>query len=329
MPLQKIWEQSGRKKLSQQLNKFPIHNICKMKSGTLLCLQGSVPLSSINRNGEVMAKTIFVLLDGCGFGVGERNLGYAEHLIEQGLGAKYRVLGELPSMSRPIYETLLTGLPVCRHGISNNLVVRRSNCISVFDLCRKNGLKTAASAYHWISELYVKSPFHYAKDRIQLQSNSSIEDGIYYFEDSYPDSHVFADAEFLRERSNPDFLLIHSMNIDDAGHRFTSDSREYETATAKANIVLSSCLPQWLEQKCSVLITADHGMNEVGLHGGNTELQRDAPLYLFANDVLPGDFSSKHISQLYIAPLLCHLLGIKPSDEMKNPEETGVKFFGE
>lgn len=276
-----------------------------------------------------MSKTIFVLLDGCGFGVGERNLGYAEHLVEQGLGAKYRVQGELPSLSRPIYETLLTGLPVCRHGISSNLVVRRSNCTSVFDLCRKNGLKTAAAAYHWISELYVKAPFNYARDRIQLHSSSIIQDGIYYFEDSYPDSHVFADAEFLRERSNPDFLLIHSMNIDDSGHRFTSDSPEYETAAAKANIVLSSCLPQWLEQGCSVLITADHGMNEAGLHGGNTPLQREAPLYLFSAGVLPGDFSGKLISQLSIAPLLCRMLEIEKFDEMKSLEEIEVKFFGE
>lgn len=274
-----------------------------------------------------MPKTIFVLLDGCGFGVGERNLGYAEHLVEQGLGAKYRVQGELPSLSRPIYETLLTGLPVCRHGISNNLVVKRSECVSIFDLCRKNGLKTAAAAYHWISELYVKSPFNYSTDRMQLNTDSIIQDGIYYFEDSYPDSHVFADAEFLRERSNPDFLLIHSMNIDDAGHRFTSDSREYETAAAKANMVLSSCLPQWLEQKCSVLITADHGMNEAGLHGGNTPLQREAPLYLLGEGILPGDFSDGLISQLCIAPLLCRMLGIEKSEEMQSLEDIGVNFF--
>lgn len=274
-----------------------------------------------------MAKTIFVLLDGCGFNAGERNLGYPEHLVEQGMGAKYCIRGELPSLSRPIYETLLTGLPVCRHGISNNLVVRRSNCVSVFDLCRKNGLKTGAAAYHWISELYVKAPFCYAADRIQLGTDSAIQDGIYYFEDNYPDSHVFADAEFLRERSNPDFLMIHSMNIDDAGHRFTAESREYETAVAKANIVLSSCLPLWLEKGCSVVITADHGMNACGLHGGNTELQRMVPLYLFGSGAVPGDHSEKCISQLCVAPLLCRLLGIEKSEEMVVPEESGVKFF--
>lgn len=274
-----------------------------------------------------MSKTIFVLLDGCGFGAGERNLGYAEHLIEQGLGAKYCVKGELPSLSRPIYETLLTGLPVCKHGISNNLTVRRSKCVSVFDLCRKNGLKTAAAAYYWISELYVKAPFCYGTDRIQIDKDSVIQNGIYYYEDSYPDSHVFADAEFLRERSNPDFLMIHSMNIDDAGHKFTSESREYEFAAAKANIVLSSCMPMWLEQGCSVLITADHGMSGEGLHGGNTDQQRLAPLYLFDRNAIPGDFSARCISQLSIAPLLCKLLEIENSGDMKSLDENGVRIF--
>jgi len=275
-----------------------------------------------------MAKTIFILLDGCGFCSAQRNLGYAEHLIEQGMGGKYRVQGELPSLSRPIYETLLTGMPVSHHGVSNNLVVRRSNCVSVFDLCKKLGLKTAAAAYYWMSELYVNAPFRYESDRIQLDSNSCVENGIYYFEDSYPDSHVFADAEFLRERADPDFLLIHSMNIDDTGHKSTCDSPEYEMSVAKANHIMSSCLPLWLKLGYQVLITADHGMNEFGLHGGNTKQQREVPLYLFANKAAAGDFSNEKISQLSVAPLLCHLLEIEKSEEMKDLQEIGVKFFG-
>lgn len=275
-----------------------------------------------------MEKTIFILLDGCGFRSAGDNLGYAEHLIEQKLGAKYRVRGELPSLSRPMYETLLTGLPVHRHGITNNLAVRRSNCESVFGLCRKNGLKSAAAAYYWISELYVRAPFSPLSDRIQLDSESVISNGIYYFEDNYPDSHVFADAEFLRARCDPDFLMIHSMNIDDAGHHFTSESREYEIAVAKANTIISSCLPGWLELGYNVVITADHGMNGVGLHGGNTEAQRTVPLYLFAKGAAIGDFTEETaVSELCVAPLLCRLLGVPPSPGMKTAEEIGGIFF--
>lgn len=58
-----------------------------------------------------MGKTIFVLLDACGYEIATRYLGYLEHMVDYGLAAKYKVRGELPSMSRPMYETLMTGVP--------------------------------------------------------------------------------------------------------------------------------------------------------------------------------------------------------------------------
>lgn len=275
-----------------------------------------------------MAKTIFVLLDGCGFAAGTDNLGFPEHLVEQRLGAKYLVRSELPSLSRPMYETLLTGLPVCRHGITNNMVVRRSECTSIFDLCWRNGLKTAAAAYYWISELYVSAPFRHWSDRIQLGGSGLIQNGIYYFEDAYPDSHVFADAEFLRESCDPDFLMVHSMNIDDRGHRFTSASKEYRSAVSAAGVILSFCLPAWLRLGYSVVVTADHGMDGYGLHGGTTEIERNVPLYLFAGGARRGDFSREApVPQLAVAPLLCRLLGVEPSEEMADLSEIGGNFF--
>lgn len=273
-----------------------------------------------------MTKTIFVLLDGCGYEAAVRNLGFLEHLTEDGLGARFCVRGELPSLSRPMYETLLTGLPVHRHGIVNNLTVRRSNCENVFSFCRKNSLSTAAAAYYWVSELYCRAPFSPAADRIQLGTEADIQNGIYYFEDCYPDSHVFADAEFLRSRFDPDFLMIHSMNVDDAGHRFTSASREYESAVAKLNEILPACLPFWLEGGCRVLITADHGMNRFGLHGGNTEEERLAPLYLFGPGIVP-QVRESPVSALFIAPLLCRMLGLEPGPEMESLQNCGVTFL--
>lgn len=83
-----------------------------------------------------MDKTIFVLLDACQYAAGTRNLGYLEHLIDYKKGAKYKVKGELPSLSRPMYATLLTGLPAYRHGIAANETVRTLHCEHVFSLCK-------------------------------------------------------------------------------------------------------------------------------------------------------------------------------------------------
>lgn len=274
-----------------------------------------------------MPKTILVLLDGCSYKAATENLGYPEHLVEAGAGAKYRIRGELPSSSRPIYETLLTGLPVSAHGIWNNLTIRQSQCEHVFSLCRKNGLSTAAAAYCWMSELYVRAPFDPLRDRFLENTDSAIQHGMFYFEDNYPDSHVFADATYLLRRYDPDFLLIHPMNIDEAGHAHTAVSPQYAAAAAKANILLSMVLPDLLQAGYSAVVLADHGMNALGLHGGNTAEQRETALYLFAPSARCGNFCRRPLSQLSVAPLICKCLGIAPSEHMRALEELEVDFF--
>jgi len=274
-----------------------------------------------------MSKTIFVLIDGLGYEAAEENLGFLEHLAEQGMGIKARVLSELPSSSRPLYETLMTGLPVVRHGIVNNLVIKRSDCRSIFDLCGEKGLKTAASAYYWMSELYSKAPFDMLRDRISLNKSGAVDYGIYYFEDSYPDSHVLADAEYLRTTYDPYFMLVHTMNVDDAGHAGGGGSVEYQKAAAKLNIILSSALPLWIKEGYDILVTSDHGMNEFGLHGGNSPRQREVPLYLVSNKLKKRGCLNETIPQLAVAPMLCQLLDLKKTEEMKSMEELGVDLF--
>lgn len=302
---------------------------------------------------------IFILLDGCRLDAAAENMGYVEHLIEQGKGAKLLVYSQLPSSSRPLYETLFTGLPAWKHGIVNNRTARVSRCENVFSLCRKNGLSTAAAAYHWISELYVKAPFG-PEDRIQLEDSCGVEagavrhggahecgcgvevdavkdggalkggkaiqKGIYYFEDSYPDSLVFLDGQHLL-KGRPDFLLLHTMNIDDAGHRFGGESLEYHQAVMKADILISQFMSGWLSAGYQVVITADHGMTGLGLHNGNTGKQREVPLYLISPKVKPGDFSGQRVDQLFVAPLLCRLLSIEPGSDMIPLERMEVKLF--
>ncbi|HWR23708.1 MAG TPA: alkaline phosphatase family protein [Feifaniaceae bacterium] len=274
-----------------------------------------------------MAKTVFILLDGCNYRTATENLGYLEHLTEAGAIAKHRVRGELPASSRPMYETLLTGLPVLEHGVASNLAVRLSRCENIFSLCRKNGLSTAAAAYCWISELYVRAPFSHKTDRFLNDPDCAIQHGVFYFEDNYPDSHVLADATYLLQRHGPDFLMIHTMNIDDAGHAFTCASPQYAKAAAKADMLLSVLVPELTEAGCSVVVTADHGMNGLGLHGGNTDEQRETALYLFSPSARRGDFTRNAIPQLCVAPLLCACLDMERAPGMRSLQELEVPFF--
>lgn len=277
-----------------------------------------------------MNKVILVLLDGCTYDGAKENMGFLEHLIESNKGTKLKVKGELPSMSRPIYETIFTGLPVSEHLIVNNIISRSSKEENIFSLCKDNNLRTAAAAYYWVSELYNRSPFNPIEDRIQLNSNNNIENGFFYYEDYYPDSHLFNDGEFLRTKFNPNLLLIHSMNIDYAGHKFGSNSIEYMSSISRADTNLGLYLPKWILEGYNVIVTSDHGMNVKGIHGGNEYIQRYVPLYIFTNgkiNMKKGDFTENEVCQLSLAPLVCKLLGIDQAKKMIDIKKFGGGIF--
>lgn len=260
-------------------------------------------------------RVVLVVLDALKFETACTHMGFMQHLVEQKKAARFEVKGELPSMSRPLYETILTGTPVMEHGIYHNLVNRQSKEQSIFHLLQLKGRTSAAAAYYWVSELYQKSPFNPFEDRIQLQTDLPITSGIFYFEDYYPDSHVYADANFLLEHQNPDFLYIHPMNIDDDGHKYSGDSVEYRNRVLAADSLLSLNIPKWLALGYDVVVTADHGMTKDGNHGGNSVEDRHVPLFVVSECVKPGVYSEL-ISQLQLAPLVCYLLQLEPSSKM-------------
>ncbi len=266
-----------------------------------------------------MNKVILVLLDGCGYDVATKYAGVLEQLVEKGRCAKYRVRGELPSMSRPMYETVMTGLDATTHGIVTNEFTRPSNRDNLFRLCDRAGKTTAAAAYGWMSELYNGEAFRLPEGRIQLGRKTGIHNGIFYCEDDYPDTHLISDADFLRRAYRPDFLLIHPMNIDYTGHRFGLESREHRGKVMGTCEMVAQRVPEWRADGYSVVVTADHGMDGQGMHGGTLDVHRDVPLYLFADGADNGDHDQP-VSQLTVAPLMCRLLGLERAEGMIESE---------
>lgn len=260
-------------------------------------------------------KVIMVVIDGLQYEVALSQMGYLNHLVEIGRAARCLVKSELPSLSRPLYEVLLTGTPSSVNLITSNQVVRRSTQTSLFELIKANGMSTAAAAYYWVSELCNRAPFQYVEDRFQTDEERQIQYGMFYFDDAYPDSHLLCDGEMLRLRYDPDFLYIHPMGIDNAGHLFGSDSKQYRGKAIEIDTILASLLPIWMEAGYQIVITADHGMNRDGQHGGTGSEERHVPLYAIGSSFVPGVWETE-IPQLAVAPLICRLFGIAPAAAM-------------
>ncbi|MEJ2764652.1 alkaline phosphatase family protein [Photobacterium sp. MCCC 1A19761] len=253
-------------------------------------------------------KVILVVLDGLNYQVAHDCMGYLHGLIEQQRATLYKLQCELPSMSRPLYECILTGVPPVVSGIVNNQIVRRSHHESIFSLAKGQGKVTAAAAYHWVSELYNRAPYAAVRDRFTHDETLNIQHGRFYHWDQYPDEALFLDAEDLRRRYQPDFLLIHPMNIDDAGHQFGLDSRQYRNCARGADIHLSHYIESWLADGYQIMVTSDHGMNNDLSHGGTLAEEREVPLF-----VIGEGFSHQRgaIRQTEICGTACQLLGLE------------------
>lgn len=252
-------------------------------------------------------KVILVILDGLAADTAQQCMGFLQALCHAGRGRGYVMNCALPSLSRPLYECILTGVPPVDSGIYHNQVSRLSSQQSIFHYARAAGKTTAAAAYHWISELYNRTPFQAACDRHTADPGLTIQYGHFYYSDQYPDSHLFDDAEHLRRRYAPDFLLVHPMNIDDAGHHEGLDSSAYRNAARRADGYLSAYLPDWLAAGYQVLVTSDHGMNRDRSHGGVLDCECRVPLFVFGSAFSLAEAAPQ---QTDLCGTVCALLGV-------------------
>ncbi|MCL9780259.1 alkaline phosphatase family protein [Vibrio sp. S4M6] len=252
-------------------------------------------------------KVILVVLDGLNFHVAQNCMGYLNGLIELQKAKLYQVTSELPSMSRPLYECILTGVRPVESGIVNNDIARLSHHESIFSLAKAQGKVTAAAAYHWISELYNRAPFNAKRDRFTSDETLNIQHGCFYHWDHYPDEALFLDAEHLRCSHEPDILLIHPMNIDDTGHKHGLDSRQYRNSARMADIILSNYLETWLADGYQIIVTSDHGMNNDLSHGGILPEERQVPFFVIGDAFTHQDCE---IRQTDICGIVCQLLNL-------------------
>lgn len=253
-------------------------------------------------------KVILIILDGLTNEIAVQALGCTHGFIEAGIAKHQAIQCELPSMSRPLYETILTGKTPYESGIYTNSVTRMSTQKSIFHYARQANLSTAAAAYHWVSELYNQSPYNRFIHRHQHDKSKPIQHGIFYHQDHYPDEALFQDAEYLRSTFDPDFLLIHPMNIDDAGHQFGVNSAEYLQKARQTDYLIGEFVSIWFEQGYQIIITADHGMNWDKTHGGTADIERIVPLYSIGEtimDIIP----NSGVKQVQIINYVRKILG--------------------
>lgn len=263
-------------------------------------------------------RVVLVICDGLRDDTARDHMGYMELLVESGMAGRFTSRSMLPTASRPNYETLHTGVTPAVHGIASNLQNRMSRMANTFSLATEKGLTTAASAYHWVSELYHASPFEQFVHADFDNSTSHVHHGRFYRSHGYPDSETFSRAMLLTKRHSPHYLLVHPMGVDHAGHAHGSDSPEYRTAANLQDQMLGMTVPKWLELGYTIVVTSDHGANTDRTHGGTTDDVRLVPLYIVTPEPGRGD-TGELVDHTQVAPTVWRRLGIPAPEAVADP----------
>jgi Type I phosphodiesterase / nucleotide pyrophosphatase len=128
----------------------------------------------------------------------------------------------------------------------------------------------------------------------------------------------------LRKQPPPDFLVLHLVGLDHAGHRRGVKSAGYADV-ARRTVAHIEEIVSLLPGDTTVLLTSDHGATDSGGHGGASEAETTAPLFAFGRGIVAG--ARVNVNQIDLAPTLSCLLGLPfPATSLGRP---AVELFDE
>ena len=274
----------------------------------------------------IMQKLLLIILDGVPYRNWVRLFGNLEGWVKSGDAQRFKMSSVLPSTSASCYASIHTGVSPQVHGVTGNDTIFRLSQPDVFSQARKSDLITGAVTHSFWSEFFNRAPFDPLHDiEYDEPESRSINHGRFHTMAGYghtnqmtpSDADLFATLTMLCQRFGLDYGILHTCTLDSMGHRFYHDSPEMDHACFMMDYMLAPWITKWRDMGFQVIVTADHGQDARGHHGGHDPLQQEFALYYF------GDAQAVEVDtpldQLQLAPTILSLLGATIPDTMKAP----------
>ena len=274
----------------------------------------------------MMQKLLLIILDGVPYRNWVRLFGNLEGWVKSGDAQRFKMSSVLPSTSASCYASIHTGVSPQVHGVTGNDTIFRLSQPDVFSQARKSDLITGAVAHSFWSEFFNRAPFDPLRDiEYDEPESRSINHGRFHTMAGYghinqmtpSDADLFATLTMLCQRFGLDYGILHTCTLDSMGHRFYHDSPEMDHACFMMDYMLAPWITTWRDMGYQVIVTADHGQDARGHHGGHDPLQQEFALYYFGDaQAVEGDTP---LDQLQLAPTIVSMLGAAIPDTMKAP----------
>jgi predicted AlkP superfamily pyrophosphatase or phosphodiesterase len=269
-------------------------------------------------------KLLLIILDGVPYANWRRLFGNLEGWVQSGEARVWRMRSVLPSTSASCYASIHTGTPPQVHGCTGNEDVRRIDLPDIFSAVRNAGGVTGAVTHSFWSEFFNRAPFDLIRDiEYDEPESPTINHGRFHTMTGYnlinqmtpSDVDLFATLTMLCARHNLNYGILHTCTLDSMGHRFHHDAREMDHACYAMDAMLAPFIRQWRKMGYEVIVTADHGQDARGHHGGTGELQQDFAFYYFGS--AEGPPRDTLLDQLALAPTILRRLGAQVPDTMR------------
>ncbi|MBT61076.1 MAG: hypothetical protein CMA63_05950 [Euryarchaeota archaeon] len=112
--------------------------------------------------------------------------------------------------------------------------------------------------------------------------------------------------QWLDDQSH-DVIAAHFSGTDKVGHKWGTGSTEYDEKLTSVDELVHSAL-QKVPQTWTVMVTADHGMTEIGSHGSAEDITRNVGALVYGPDIVGG--SSASVIQRDLTALTSAALGL-------------------
>ncbi|MFK7745560.1 MAG: alkaline phosphatase family protein [Roseobacter sp.] len=271
-------------------------------------------------------KLLLIILDGVPYRNFRRLFGNLEGWVDSGAARVWKHRAVLPSISACCYASLHTGVAPAEHGCTGNHDVNRLSHADVFSQVRAAGGVTGAVAHSFWSEFFNRAPFDLIRDMEYDEPDShTINHGRFHTMTGYglmnqmtpSDVDLFATLTMLCHRYDLTYGMLHTCTLDSMGHRYFHDCQEMDHACGMMDEMLAPFITQWRAAGYEIIVTADHGQDARGHHGGRDPLQQETALYYFGKG--DGPAPDTVIDQLQLAPTILSRLGAPIASTMKAP----------
>jgi hypothetical protein len=258
---------------------------------------------------RLTGRVVLVIVDG--LGADEARLPFLDELREHGAGTTARV--PYPTISRPNYVTILTGVPPRDSGVRANRVYVSVAVDTVMDRVQHAGLHVAtASDYGVLPSLFVRHATSLA-GIAWLEHDTHVTPPppvTWPVDDARRVGSLGELAGTIAELAATDaaFIAVLVLDVDRAGHA-SGVGDTYRHAALAVDRMLRAGFTGIDLARDTVIVTADHGHVTPGGHGGDEPEVSNVPLVLAGKGIVPGAVA-REARLIDVAPTIAALLGV-------------------